>query len=60
LKTISVKQKYVKSVNQNNKQIISSKNLIKQIKDIQTTKIQKTTKEKTRVIYQMRNKGLLK
>jgi hypothetical protein len=54
LKIFSVKQKYVKSVNQNNKQIISSKNLIKQIKDIQTTKIQKTTKEKTRVIHQMK------
>jgi hypothetical protein len=54
LKIFSVKQKYVKSVNQNNKQIISSKNLIKQIRDIQTTKIQKTTKEKTRVIHQMK------
>jgi hypothetical protein len=60
LKTFSVKQKYVKSVNQNNKQIILSKNLIKQIKDIKTTKIQKTTKDKTRVIHQMKNKGLLK
>jgi nucleosome binding factor SPN SPT16 subunit len=54
LKIFSVKQKYVKSVNQNNKQIISSKNLIKQIKDIKTTKIQKTTKEKTHVIHQMK------
>jgi len=60
LKTFSVKQKVVKSINQNNKQIISTKNLIKQIKDIEISKQQKTTLEKQKIIHLMKNGRLLK
>jgi len=50
----------VKSLNQKNNPIISSKILLKQIKETQIAKNQKTTKQKQRIIHQMKNKGFLK
>lgn len=50
----------VKSLNENNNQNISSKILLKQIKEIQILKHQKTAQKKQGVIHQMKNKGLLK
>ena len=50
----------MKSLNQKNNPIISSKILLKQIKETQIAKNQKTTKQKQRIIHQMKNKGFLK
>jgi len=60
LKTSTSNQKNVKSSNQKNNAIVSSKVLLKQIKETQITKNQKTTKQKQRIIHQMKNKGFLK
>jgi len=60
LKTSATTQKNVKSLNQKNNSIISSKILLKQIKETQIAKNQKTTKQKQRIIHQMKNKGFLK
>jgi hypothetical protein len=50
----------MKSSNQKNNSIVSSKVLLKQIKETQITKNQKTTKQKQRIIHQMKSKGFLK
>jgi hypothetical protein len=60
LKTSITTQKNVKSLDQKNNSIISSKILLKQIKETQIAKNQKTTKQKQRIIHQMKNKGFLK
>jgi hypothetical protein len=60
LKTSTTTQKNVKSLNQKSNPIISSKILLKQIKETQIAKNQKTTKQKQRIIHQMKNKGFLK
>jgi hypothetical protein len=56
LKISSTNQKDLKSLDQNNNQIILSNIIIKQIKGIEISKNQKTQ----RLIHQMKNKGLLK
>jgi len=60
LTTSLASKKDVIFLSKNNDQIISSKILINQIKDIQISKEQKTTHEKQRIIRQMKNKRLLK
>jgi len=60
LKTSITNQKNVKSLIQKNNPIVSSKVLLKQIKETQVTKNKKTTKQKQRIIHQMKNKGFLK
>jgi hypothetical protein len=60
LKTSTTTQKNVKSLTQKTNSIISSKILLKQIKETQIAKNQKTTKQKQRIIHQMKNEGFLK
>jgi len=60
LTTSSIHPKDVKFLKQNKHQNNSSKILIKQIKNIQIFKHQKNTQEKQKILYQMKNKGLLK
>ena len=45
---------------ENNNQVFSSKIIIKQIKEIQTTKNKKIIKKNQRLLSQMKNEGLLK
>jgi len=59
LKQFSVNHKNVKSLNQNNN-FISSKILIKKIKDTQISKEKKTTQNKQKIIHIMQIKGLAK
>jgi predicted transcriptional regulator YheO len=60
LKTSITNQKNVKSLNQKNNPTNSSKILLKQIKETQVAKNKKTTKQKQRIIHQMKNKGFFK
>jgi hypothetical protein len=60
LKTSITNQKNVKSLNQKNNPIVSSKVLLKQIKETQVAINKKTTKQKQRIIHQMKNKGFFK
>jgi hypothetical protein len=50
----------MKSLIQKNNPIVSSKVLLKQIKETQVAKNKKTTKQKQRIIHQMKNKGFFK
>jgi hypothetical protein len=59
LKHFSIKYKDVKSLTQNN-HLISSKILIKKIRDIQISKEQKITQDKQKIIQQLKIKGLAK